>query len=209
MTRATLLVVLCALLGLPLAACEQTAAAKVPVEKLPELTPSLPSVPTIPPAPYPTQFGDQSYSVYGLRRQLRRTINTDVNVTGFIQNIFVPPVCEKGEKCPLPPAPHFWLADSMTEADKNKMLLVAGYDENQLAIDEAIKDAARGKGPSAEEVESGLLPIPVDFAVGNKAKMKGRFAYISGSGFQSSEGVLGYAGHETLQAVAPVEEKKK
>lgn len=208
MTRATLLVVLCALMGLPLAACEQTASAKVPVEKLPELNPSLPSVPTIPPAPYPTQYGDQSYSIYGLRRQLRRTINTDVAVTGYIQNIFVPPECEKGAKCPLPPAPHLWLADSMSETDKNKMLLLAGYAENQQQIDDAIKDAARGKKPLSEE-ETGMIPIPVDFAVGNKVKAKGRFAYVSGSGFQSSEGVLGYLGHETLEAVAPAPDAKK
>jgi len=184
--------------------CDNVAAAKVQVEKLPDVTPSLPQVPTLPPPPYPTQHPDQSYSVYGLRRAMRRTIDTDVSVTGYIAKVFVPPECPKGKaKCPLPPAPHIWVADSATEADPSKLLIVAGYAENQAAIDDAVKDAKRGKKKSAaaqkEMAETGLLPVPVDFDEGAKIKVKGRFSFVSGSGFQSSEGVLDYGGHETLE----------
>ncbi|MGD8863014.1 MAG: hypothetical protein PVI30_23575 [Myxococcales bacterium] len=183
--------------------CDQAAEAKVQVEKLPEVKPNLPAVPTLPPPPHPTQYADQSYSVYGLRRQLRNTIDTEVDVTGYIAKIYEPPECPKKQKCPLPPAPHMWLSDVPGEQDESKLLLVAGYAENQEQIDEAIKDAKRGKTQDPAELEEmGLVPIPTDFAVGNKVKVKGRFAFVGGSGFQSSEGVLGYMGHETLESAS-------
>lgn len=194
----------CAIASLPaLTACEQTAAAKVPVEKLPDVKPSLPPVPTIPPPPFPIQYSDQSYSVYGLRRAIRRTINTEVNVTGYIAKVYVPPECLE-EKCPLPPAPHLWLADTKTETDPAKMLLVGGYAENQKALDDALKEASKGKNAKAPPPEdTGLIPVPTDLFEGAKVKLKGRFTYMSGAGFQSSEGVLDYAGHETLEPGTP------
>jgi hypothetical protein len=188
-----------------LAGCEGKAEAKIQVEKLPEVHASVPPVPTIPPAPYPVQFADQSYSVYGLRRALRRTIGTEVNVTAYIAKVFVPPECPPKEKCPLPPAPHVWLADTKTEADPLKQVIVAGYAENQKAIDDAIKESKKSKGKAAAPPEdTGLLPIPTDLNPGAKIKLKGRFAFMSGAGFQSSEGVLDYLGHEILEpGIAP------
>jgi hypothetical protein len=188
-----------------LAGCEGKAEAKIQVEKLPEVHASVPPVPTIPPAPYPVQFSDQSYSVYGLRRALRRTIGTEVNVTAYIAKVFVPPECPPKEKCPLPPAPHIWLADTKTEADPLKQVIVAGYAENQKAIDDAMKESKKSKGKAAAPPEdTGLLPIPTDLFPGAKIKLKGRFAFMSGAGFQSSEGVLDYLGHEILEpGVAP------
>jgi hypothetical protein len=195
--------ILCACALVSLSACGQTAEAKIPVEKLAEVKPSLPSVPTLPPPPHPVQYSDQSYSVYGLRRAMRRTINTEVSVTAYIAKVFTPPECPAKTKCPLPPAPHVWLADNKAETDQTKMVLLAGYAENQKAIEEAIADAKRGKKTAPPE-ETGLLPVPADFFQGAKIKMKGRFSFMSGAGFQSSEGVLDYAGHETLEpGVAP------
>ena len=195
---------LCMVASLPvLAGCEQTASAKVQVEKLPEVKPSLPSVPSLPPAPFPVQYGDQSYSVYGLRRAMRRTIGTELSVTGYIAKVFVPPPCAQ-KKCPLPPAPHVWLADTKGETDAAKLVLVAGYAENQKAVEEAIAAAKKGKKIAPPE-DTGILPVPGDFFEGAKIKLKGRFSYMSGAGFQSSEGVLDYLGHETLEPGTPPE----
>ena len=204
MTRLTRTLCAAALLGLGIVqGCEAPGEAKVQVEKLPEVKPNLPAVPTLPPPPHPTQYADQSYSVYGLRRQLRKTIDTDVSVTGYIAKVYVPPECPPKQQCPLPPAPHIWLSDVAGEQDDSKLLILAGYAENQASIDEAIKAAKKGKKPTAEELkeqeDTGILPIPVDFFAGAKLKVTGRFAYVSGSGFQSSEGVLEYRGHETLE----------
>jgi hypothetical protein len=204
MTRLTRIMCAAALLGLvTILGCESAGQAKVQVEKLPDVKPSLPPVPTLPPPPHPTQYADQSYSIYGLRRALRKTIDTDVSVTGYIAKVYVPPECPPKQQCPLPPAPHIWLADVQGEQDDNKLLILAGYAENQASIDEAIKNAKKGKKPTEEELKEqtdmGILPIPVDFFAGAKLKVQGRFAYVSGSGFQSSEGVLEYRGHETLE----------
>ncbi|MFI5306378.1 MAG: hypothetical protein ACHQ53_03435 [Polyangiales bacterium] len=206
-----------AILGLGLVqGCDKVAEAKVPVEKLPEVKASLPGVPTLPPPPYPTQYGDQTYSVYGLRRALRKTIDQDVTVTGYISKIYVPPECPPKTKCPLPPAPHIYVGDTASETDDGKLLIVAGYAENQKAIDDAIKEAKTGAKKDAkaekaekEKEEAGLLPIPIDFFQGAKIKVKGRFSFISGSGFQSSEGVLNYSGHETLEPSPEMETAQK
>ena len=195
----------CAIASLvPITGCEQTAAAKVPVEKLPEVKASLPPVPTLPPAPFPVQYPDQSYSVYGLRRAIRRTISTEVTVTAYISKVFTPPECPPKEKCPLPPAPHVWLGDTKTETDPAKLVLVGGYAENQKAIEEALKEAKKGKKEAPPE-DTGLVPIPTDFFQGAKIKLKGRFSYMSGAGFQSSEGVMDYGGHELLEPGTPPE----
>jgi hypothetical protein len=211
--------ILCAsaLLGLGLGqGCDKASEAKVDVQKLPEVKASLPPVPTLPPPPHPIQYSDQSYSVYGLRRAMRRTIDQDVTVTGYIAKVFVPPECPPKQKCPLPPAPHIWVADTANEADEGKLLIVAGYAENQKAIDDAFTEAKKGKKKDTkaekaekEKEEAGLLPVPIDFFAGAKIKVKGRFAFISGSGFQSSEGVLNYNGHETLEPAPEAEAAAK
>ncbi len=204
MNRLTRILCVLAVLGtMALQGCDKQAEAKVNVEKLPDIKPSLPAVPTLPPPPFPTQYSDQSYSIFGLRRMLRKTIDSDVVVTGYIAKVYVPPECPPKQKCPVPPAPHIWLADTAGEQDESKLLILAGYAENQISIDEAIEASKKGKKPTEEELkeqaDTGLLPIPIDFFTGAKIKVTARFAYIGGSGFQSSEGVLDYRGHETLE----------
>jgi hypothetical protein len=175
--------------------------ANVTVIEEPPVTPNLPTVPQLPPPPHPTTYPDTSYSVYGLRHRMRNTIDTDVTVTGYVVQIYQPPVCEEDrqEACPRPAAPHMWIADTQGETDDMKRLMVVGYAENQEQIDEAVRDARAGRQQDIDP-ESGQIPIPTDFTVGNKVKVQGRFAQMSGSGFNSSLGVLDYRGHETLEA---------
>ena len=169
------------------------------VERLPDVEPNLPPVPTLPPPPHPTTYDDGSYSVYGLRSRLQTTIDTQVEVTGYVTDIYAPPECEQ-EPCPTPLAPHFWIADTRDESSKQKMLMIVGYAENQQQIDEAVEQAERGRYEPPDP-ETGLLPIPTDLAVGNKLKAKGRFARVA-AGFNNSEGLLEYnAALETLENV--------
>lgn len=205
-----LIVVTSVLAVFALSGCEQAAEAKVNVEKLPEVKPNLPAVPTIPPPPVEIQYSDQSYSVYGVRRAMRRTLDQELSVTGYIVEVYQPPECPPKERCPTPPAPHIWIADKADETEKDNMLLVADYAENQVSIYEAIDNHLKGKDPDPAELESmGMSAIPVDLFKGSKIKVKGRFAYVSGGGFQSSEGVLSYLSHETLQPPADLEDLQK
>jgi hypothetical protein len=190
-------------------ACGEQVASDLTVERLPEVQPNLPAVPTIPPPPHEVQYGDSSYSVYGLRRRMANTMDTQVEVTGYIVEIYVPPVCPEGETCPPAAAPHMWIADTPTEADRAKRLTVVGYAENQAQIDEAVELAQRGRTPEVDPT-LGIIPIPTDFGVGAKVKVSGRFARVSGTGFNISDGLLEYAGHTTIEpapeAAAPAEE---
>lgn len=181
-----------------LAACGESAAADLQIERLPDVSPSLPNVPTLPPPPFPVQHPDGSYSIYGLRRRQAVTLGTDVAVSGYIVGIYQAPECPEGRTCPTPAAPHLWIADTRGEEDDAERLMIVGYAENQTQIDEAMELAARGRYEPPDP-ETGILPIPTDLYVGNKIKVNGRFARISGTGFNVSEGLVEYRGHETLE----------
>jgi hypothetical protein len=194
------------LLAVPmLVACEGGPAPDLVIEPLPEVSPTLPAVPTLPPPPYPIQYPDTSYSVYGVRRREATTMDHDQTITGYIVEIYLPPECPEGRTCPPPAAPHLWIADARDVPADGQRLMLVGYAENQAAIDEAIENARRGREQPPES-ESGIIPIPTDFVVGNKVKVTGRFARVSGAGFNNSEGLLEYRSHETLEAVTPPEE---
>jgi predicted acyltransferase (DUF342 family) len=44
----------------------------------------------------------------------------------------------------------------------------------------------------------GDVVVPKDLAVGNKVRVKGHFSLISSGGFNTSNGLVEYASHETL-----------
>ncbi|MEO0324265.1 MAG: hypothetical protein AAF447_14990 [Myxococcota bacterium] len=180
-----------------LAGCEQPAS-DLNIERLPAVQPSLPSVPTLPPPPQSVTHDDGSYTIWGVRNRIGTTLDTELAVKGRIVQIYLPPECEE-EPCARPAAPHMWIADDAGEDDQDEMLMVVGYAENQEAIDDAVELAARGRYEPPDP-ESGLLPIPTDFTVGNLVKVSGRFAR-TGGGFNNSEGLVEYRGHETLEAV--------
>lgn len=181
-----------------LASCGEGRNADLTIDELPSVTPSLPNVPTLPPPPYPVTYPDQSYSVYGLRRRESTTMDTDVNVTGYIVRVYVPEECPEGHTCPAPAAPHMWIADSREETDETHFLIVVGYAENQAAIDEA-RDNEAHNHPQASEEESGITPIPTDFYPRAKVHLVGHFARIASSGFNVSEGLLEYRSHTTIE----------
>ncbi len=191
--------VLCvfALIGM-LGGCGDSAASDLTIERLPDVNPSLPSVPDLPPPPYDVEYADGSFSVYGVRRRGATTMDTDLSITGYIVEIYVPPECPEGRTCDPPAAPHLWLADAREPAEGEDRLMLAGYAENQAQIDEAVELAERGRYEPPDP-ESGILPIPTNFAVGAKVKVTGRFTRISGAGFNVSNGMLEYRGHELLE----------
>jgi hypothetical protein len=182
-----------------LAGCGDQAGSDLNIQPLPAVTPSLPEVPTLPPDPFPPQYEDNSYSVYGLRRRAGTTIDTDVGVTGYIVGIYVPPECPEGRTCEPPSAPHFFLADTRDTPETGDRLLVTGYADNQTAIDEAIEEARRNRNRPPAEPEPGMIPVPTDLAVGVKIKIQGRFTRMSRMGFSASNGVFDYQSHQILE----------
>jgi hypothetical protein len=191
-----------------LSACGEQVASDLTIERLPDVNPSLPEVPTLPPPPHEVQYPDSSFSVYGVRRRAVTTMDTDVAVTGFIVEIYQPPVCPEGRTCDPPAAPHLWIADSREPAADDDRILVAGYAENQTQIDEARELAERGRYEPPDP-ESGILPVPTDFDVGAKVKINGRFTRMSAAGFNVSNGMLEYRGHERLEPPPGMEEEEE
>lgn len=172
--------------------CEST---DLIIEPLPDVNPNIPAVPTIPPPPYPTTYPDNSYSIWGVRNRMRNTIDTDVEITAYVVEIYVDPECE-GTECEDPLAPRFWIADERGATEDR--MVVTGYAMNQTEVNEAIADARRGRyNPNPDEGEA---VIPTDLAVGNKIKVRGRFGRMYGAD-NVPNGLLVYANHETLEAV--------
>lgn len=185
--------------------CGEKAASDLNIERLPDVNPSLPDVPQLPPPPHEVQYGDDSFSVYGVRRRALTTMDTEVAVTGYIVAIYVPPECPEGRTCAPPAAPHLWIADTRDAGENGDRLMVAGYAENQQQIDEAVELARRGRYQPPDP-ETGILPIPTDFAVGAKVKVNGRFTRVSGAGFNVSNGMLEYRAHTILEPPPGTEE---
>ena len=180
------------------AGCEQVTSASEPeAEQLPEIVPNLPEVPTLPPPPFPTTYEDESYSVYGLRSRVMKVLDSDLSVTGYIVDIYEPPACKKKKKdeCPKVAMPHMFVADTPDQNDRAEQLIVVGYADNQ----EQLARARRGRKTTTI---SGGVVVPRDLAVGNKVRVKGNFTLISSGGFNTSNGLIEYASHETL-AKAP------
>lgn len=183
------------------AGCEQVTNAsesEAEAEQLPKIVPNLPEVPTLPPPPFPTTYEDDSYSVYGLRTRLMKVLDTELAVTGYIVDIYEPPVCnkrKKDEECPKAAAPHMFIADTPDQTDRSEQLIVVGYADNQ----EQLERARRGRKTTTI---AGAVVVPRDLKVGNKIRAKGQFTLISSGGFNTSNGLLEYASHDTLDKLA-------
>ena len=179
------------------AGCEQMSSASEPekaeAEQLPEIVPDVPEVPTLPPPPFPTTYEDDSYSVFGLRQRPSKVLDSDLSVTGYIIEIYEPPICKmkNKEECPKAAAPHMFIADTADQTDRAEQLLVVGYADNQ----EQLARARRGRKTTT--IAGGVV-VPRDLAVGNKIRVKGYFTLISSGGFNTSNGLVEYATHETL-----------
>lgn len=177
------------------AGCDAVGGSSLLVERLPDIEPNLPAVPRIPPPEFPAVYEDGTYSVYGARQRAREANGEEIELTAHIVRIYHPPRCEAGETCPRPLAPHIFIGDKMG-ADERDLMMVVGYAANQAEIDDAIRQGARG----AERVRAqGMVPVPRDFSPGNKIRLKGALSLMSGSGFSSSNGLIEYTDHVTLE----------
>ena len=186
------------------AACDQQRAPVVE-ESLPEIRPNLPPVPNVPPPRHKIQYDDGTWSVYGLRKRARQTMDEEVRVKAYIVKVFQPTPCPEGRTCPPPPMPHLWLGDDLDETADRRLLRLVGYANSQDEMDTERENAAKGVQPSAEQLAAGLPPIIWDWQQGKRYVVKGRFSRTSGTGFSDSEGLLEYMEHSCLDCPPPEE----
>jgi hypothetical protein len=175
---------------------EDVNARGVMMEKVDAYKPNLPPVPTIPKPSAPETYPDGSYSVYGLRKQIVKTVETQVTITAYIAQIYQKPVCEEGKAC-FTLMPHLFLADEKGETIEKRLLRVVGYAKSFKEMeDQKEKD---GKGIKDELPEGVYLPPVIwDWREGHKYKITGRFTRQSGEGFMATDGLIEYEKHECL-----------
>ena len=189
-----------------LASCDDKSKgnSKVVVTKVKGYQPSLPPVPNIPAPTVPETYQDGSYSLYGIRKNIGKTINTQASLTAYIVKIYQKPECEEGKTCHTM-MPHLFLADEQNEKLNKRMIRLVGYAQNFKEMDDARADAEAGKEPEPLPEGVFLPPVIWDWRDGHKYKIKAAFLHRSSAGFMDADGLLEYKGSECLDC--PVEEE--
>ena len=179
----------------------------VKVEEVSAYKPNLPPVPTIPKPSAPETYDDGSYSVYGLRKNIRNAIETQVTVTAFISRIYQKPECPEDKVC-YTLMPHLFLADEVDEKLEKRLLRLVGYAQSFKEMEE--EKARSASGQKAPDLPEGvyLPPVVWDWREGHKYKITGRFTRQSGAGFMATDGLIEYSSHECLDCPAEGEENK-
>jgi hypothetical protein len=198
----------CVFLGaaLALTACEEEdSGPAVVVEKVEGYKPNLPPIPTIPKPDVPETYGDGSYSIYGLRKHISKTMDTPVTVTAFIAKAYEKPVCPEGQTCHTL-MPHVFLADKKDEAIERNFVKLVGFATSFKEMETEKENAEAGKEKDLPEGVY-LAPVVWDWRVGYKYKINGRFSRESGAGFKDADGLIEYEAHECLDC--PTEEEEE
>ncbi|MBK6916866.1 MAG: hypothetical protein IPH07_05660 [Deltaproteobacteria bacterium] len=91
----------------------------------------LPPSPNFDEGKAPEQWEDGSYSIYGLRSKLDERVkegenNKEIQVKGWVQEIYVAPPCPEGV-CAPPKQPHVWITDTQGEQGKKRAMMVVNY----------------------------------------------------------------------------------
>jgi hypothetical protein len=134
----------------------------------PNIKVNLPPSPSFQKEHAPERYTDQSYSVYGLRKNIKTTLNQQVRVKGYLLEVYECPPCPKGTTCKTCDKPHLWLADRANSPKEEAMMVAVLPKED----------------PKTKK--------KVGFDVGQQYFFTGTFAKQSATGFSHSEGLLMY-----------------
>lgn len=144
--------------------------------QLPNIKVNLPPPPSFEKDHAPESYPDGSYSVFGLRKNMKDTLNKPARVKGFLIEVYECPECPKGTECPACRKPHFYMSDR-ANGPKDKALLVVDYPKED---------------PETRK--------KVTFDVGAQYYVNGTFAKTSGTGFSASTGLLVYSNSKPVSA---------
>jgi len=139
----------------------------------------LPSAPSLDYPPVPDKDADGHWSIDGLRRNRTAQLKAgqagaEITVKGWVQDIYVPPVCPAGETCPPAKQPHLWIVDAPDVKGAKRALMVVNY---SFVIPEW--DAERWEDTPQIELERGKPYV-----------FKGHFKKFSDTGFAHQDGLL-------------------
>jgi hypothetical protein len=187
-------------------ACEEEEGQSlVVVEQIDDYQADLPPVPKISVPDVPETYSDGSYSVFGVRRNVSKTMDTPVTVTAYIANVYQKPVCPEGITCHTL-MPHLFLADDPNESMHRRYLRLVGYAQSFKEMEDEQANDEAGK---ERELPEGVYLPPViwDWRQGHKYKITGSFSRQSGAGFMDTDGLMEYDKHECLDCPAEDEDE--
>jgi hypothetical protein len=176
---------------------------------------NLPAVPTLPPPP-PANHPDGAFTIYGVRHAALRDpsmFSKQQRVRGFIVSVYTPRVeqgprrgqiCTERDRC-NEERPRVYIADSRTERDPERQMVVTGYATFQQEIDDAKRAARNGPPPAAANpgLPGAQRSIPTDLDEGAEVTVTGTFTRRAGNGWAESAGLLDYMSHTTNTPAPP------
>lgn len=185
----TLLLAMPLSMPLVLAGCDEPEAITEKEEELPDIKVELAPAPNFEEARAAEKYDDGDYSIFGLRLNIDERLKEGENgqeiiVKGWVQEIYVPPVCPEGELCPPGKQPHFWITDNQNEQGKKRAMMVVNYSFPIPEWDEATL-----------KLWEGVPQVVVE--VGKQYRIKGKFLRFSSSGFAHDNGLLEFVSYET------------
>lgn len=178
-----------ALLGLTAPACddskEDKAGDKKEEDAGPAITVQLPPSPDFDEGKAPEAWEDGSQSIWGLRQALDKNVEagskgSEVEVKGYVQEIYLPPECPEGEACPPGKQTHIWVTDHPDTKGKKRAMMVVNY---RFAVPEW--DAKRWKDQPEVILEKG-----------KRYTFKGKFKQFSDTGFAFDKGLLEFVAYK-------------
>lgn len=140
------------------------------------------------------KYDDGAWSVYGLRKDLDANVKAgedgaEIEVRGYVQDIYQPPVCVEGEPCVPGKQPHVWITDKADDKGKKRAMMVVNY---AFTIPEY--DIKRWK-----DVPNVVLNK------GQQYTFKGKFKRFSDTGFADARGLLDFIAYKGVDPKTGVE----
>ena len=140
------------------------------------------------------KYDDGAWSVYGLRKDLDANVKAgedgaEIEVRGYVQDIYQPPACVEGEPCVPGKQPHVWITDKADDKGKKRAMMVVNY---AFTIPEY--DIKRWK-----DVPNVVLNK------GQQYTFKGKFKRFSDTGFADARGLLDFIAYKGVDPKTGVE----
>lgn len=182
----------CLALALTAAACDSgenpegvQAEGEDPEEVIEKIDVKLPPTPDFAEGKAPEKWEDDCYSIYGLRQKVDENLKEgkagkEIEICGWVQDIYVPPECPEGEFCPPGKQPHVWITDHEDTKGKKRAMMVVNY-----------------RFPIADWQMDQWKDVPeVMLEKGKRYRFKGNFVRFSSTGFAHDAGLLEFKFYE-------------
>jgi hypothetical protein len=155
----------------------------------------LPPSPNFDEGKAPEKWEDGTWSIYGLRTKLDENVKEgeagkEIEIKGWVQEIYVAPPCPEGEVCAPPKQAHVWITDNQGEQGKKRAMMVVNY---RFVI-------AEHQAKLWKDVPQIILEKDKRYT------FRGKFKQFSDTGFSYDRGLLEFIAYKPLDPVTGAEQ---